>query len=130
MSNRSEADKNFLVGLIKQIKFFKDMPHLTEENITELAQNMQFESCNTMDDVVKYGQEGNKFYIILKGVVSVLIPNPDVGNYIDTSGGMSYVMIKRDYNNLLRWKKEVFDPKMDVAKKKTYELYQESEKMR
>jgi hypothetical protein len=29
-----------------------------------------------MDEVVTFGEEGDKFYVIIKGVVSVLIPNP------------------------------------------------------
>lgn len=31
-----------------------------------------------MKDVINYGDNGDKFYIIIKGIVQVLIPNPAI----------------------------------------------------
>ena len=41
----------------------------------ELANNLKFETFNALDEVMKYGEVGDKFYVIVKGVVSVHVPN-------------------------------------------------------
>ena len=66
--------------LIKQVKFFKDKTSLTKSDIRDLASNFKFESFNCLDSVINYGdkisENNDKFYIILRGIVSVSIPNP------------------------------------------------------
>jgi len=46
------------------------------------------------------GENGTKFYIILKGVVSVQIRNPAISDY---------AMMQREFKNVKAWKEEEFD---------------------
>tara|TARA_B110000285_G_C14934625_1_gene518967 strand:- start:450 stop:605 length:156 start_codon:yes stop_codon:yes gene_type:complete len=49
---------------------------------------------NGQDYCIKHGESGNKFYIILKGVVSVQIPNPNLKDR---------ALCERDFNNIKKW---------------------------
>ena len=48
--------------------------HTTEEKIKQIAINMKYEYYNKNTVMFKYGEKGDKFYIILKGKVGFLIP--------------------------------------------------------
>jgi hypothetical protein len=56
-----------------------------------------------MTDVIKFGDIGDKFYLMFKGIVAVHIPNPGIKDWTS---------MRRDYLKLLRWKKEIFDVKV------------------
>ena len=62
------------------------------------------------------GDEGDKFYIIVQGVVSVQIKNDQI---------KERMFKRREYDQLLKWKGEVFDPKVEKAKADFFENYQE-----
>ena len=47
---------------------------LTEDNLKEVAQVLTYKSFNANEMVFDYGQPGDKFYIILDGIVDILIP--------------------------------------------------------
>ena len=51
---------------------------LREKDFIDIASYLQYESFDGMKEVVKYGDDGHKFYIILKGVVNVSVPNPEI----------------------------------------------------
>jgi hypothetical protein len=76
-----------------------------------------------MDEVVTFGEEGDKFYVIIKGVVSVLIPNPSAVSQAGIPKGMTITMMKREYDNVLKWKKHVFDIRMEEAKLERLDTY-------
>ena len=59
----------------------------------------------------QYGEVGDKFFIIIKGLVSIKIRNPTMKDW--------NVQWKR-YNNLIDWKNEFFEPQVDLAIKKKY----------
>ena len=44
----------------------------------ELATTMKFERLEGMQNCINFGEKGHKFYIILKGVVSVQVPNQGI----------------------------------------------------
>ena len=112
---RSEGELNHIVSLLKKVQFFKDKP-ISNESMLELAQSMKFERLQGMQNCMNFGEKGNKFYIILKGVVSVQIPNQQIKN----------LQLKRkDYASLLDWKKTWFDPKAEAAKQERIEAYQQ-----
>lgn len=74
----NERKKEELVRLAKYIRdipFFKyrDTGVITEQDSFEIASALKFEKFKAGDKVVNFGDEGDKFYIILKGVVSVQI---------------------------------------------------------
>lgn len=72
-----------------------------------------------MQDVVKFGEPGDKFYVIIQGVCSVMLPNSAINNWD--------FQIK-DFNNLQSWKNDVFDPKVEEFKKIHYDSYSYMEK--
>ena len=53
-----------------------------------------------MNNCVNHGEFGKRFYIMVRGVVSVDVPHPAIQDY-----GIKL----RDYQSLLEWKKGVFD---------------------
>jgi hypothetical protein len=69
---------------------------------------------NGQDYCIKHGESGNKFYIILKGVVSVQIPNPNLKDR---------ALCERDFNNIKKWMKEHFEPRIAAAKEDQFEKY-------
>ena len=68
----------------------------------DIASFLQYESFDGMKEVINYGEDGIKFYIILKGVVSVSIPNPDI---------KSFNLELNRFKNLLKWKETDYDPR-------------------
>ena len=68
----------------------------------DIASFLQYESFDGMKEVINYGEDGTKFYIILKGVVSVSIPNPDI---------KSFNLELNRFQNLLKWKETDYDPR-------------------
>ena len=73
--NRTEKDDKQLLGLMKEWKFFNDK-NLTDEEMVELIQHFDFESYKTKDCIMNLGDQGDTFYILIKGAVSVLVKNP------------------------------------------------------
>lgn len=74
---RSDFALDKLAVLIKQVKFFKDKSDLSKSDIRELASLFKFDAHRGLDTVFNFGDTSvNKFYIILRGIVSVQIPNP------------------------------------------------------
>lgn len=58
----------------------------SKSDIKELAISFKFRSFHALDHPISYGQDVNQFFFILKGVVSVIYPNPDIKNIILDSG--------------------------------------------
>ena len=52
--------------------FFKEKG---ETEINEISRHLKFEYFNSNDKVFEYGSIGDKFYLILKGSVSVMLPS-------------------------------------------------------
>ena len=69
------------MGLIKDISFFKERAQLKISDIRELAACFKFEEVNEGQDVIKYGDVGENFYLILQGIVSVQIKNEAITNW-------------------------------------------------
>lgn len=59
--------------------------------------------------MITHGDIGDKFYIILKGVVSVKVPNPAIKNRYS---------LWKEYQQLKEWKENVFDLRVRQAEKK------------
>ena len=69
-----------------------------------------------MENCIDYGEKGDRFFIIISGIVSVVIPNPLIKNR---------ALQRRDYEQLQLWKQNDFDPRVEIAKKEQHESYQE-----
>jgi hypothetical protein len=68
---RTDEDLDELVGLIKDIAWFKERQNLSANDIRELAACFQFEEVQEFNDVMEFGDTGESFYLILQGLVSV-----------------------------------------------------------
>ena len=67
---------------------------------------MHYEEVNYSEYVIRYGDKGDWFYLILKGVVSVEIPNPTIKNW------------KTDYEEYIKlkqWRETVLEEKIKIA---------------
>ena len=68
-----------------------------------------------MENVIEFGDQGDNFYIILKGVVAIEIPNPNIQDRD----------IKwKDFQMLKKWKEDDFDPRAADMKEKYMREYQ------
>ncbi|CAI2385273.1 unnamed protein product [Moneuplotes crassus] len=63
-----------LFPFVKNIKFFKEQ-NLDQSDLKTICERLEVVQMSAGKDVFKYGYHGDKFYIILEGEVSVLIPN-------------------------------------------------------
>ena len=68
---------------------------------------LKFQKCQGMTNIVNFGEIGDKFYIILKGVVSISTPNSAIKDR-----ALKWI----DYKMLLEWKENHFDKKEAIYK--------------
>lgn len=66
-----------------------------------------FSKVNGGQNVFELGDYGNTFFVIIKGVCTVLIRNPQINEWYSN---------RKYYKKLLAWKKEEFDHKVKEAK--------------
>ena len=71
-----DSEKSKIFNLLNTIKFFKDR-NIQGDDLHILAQGLTFEEMAVDEFVFKAGSLGDKFYIILKGSVRILIPIKD-----------------------------------------------------
>ena len=55
------------------IKFFRQR-HMKEREITEVCTGLEYLRMPKDSTVIRYGEEGDKFYIIMKGSVAIWLP--------------------------------------------------------
>jgi hypothetical protein len=65
--------------------------------------------------VTSIGEVADFFYLIIRGSVSVQIPNPEI---------KKWDILRKDYLRLKAWKEEEFDPKMKKAKTEAENTYE------
>ena len=104
---RAERDIEELASLIKDNKFFKDRKELTQKDIKDLASMFQFAEIKQYHNVFEYGDIGELFYMIIKGSVSILIPNAEIKRW-DAQ--------RKDLLRLRSWKADEFNQKLKKAK--------------
>jgi Cyclic nucleotide-binding domain len=73
---RHEKDLNFLVPIIREIEFFKSTSIQTH-HMVDVCQELRYECMQPGEFVFYQGDYGDKFYIILKGKVQVLVNNTE-----------------------------------------------------
>ena len=52
--------------------------NLSPSDYRDIAIELKFQKCRAMNNIITYGEKGDKFYILFKGTASVLIPNPEL----------------------------------------------------
>lgn len=74
-SLRSELEIDFIQKIMQNFTFFSDIKEkISRHSYRELLKELKFESHNKSDILFNYGDSGKKFYLILSGSVSVLVP--------------------------------------------------------
>lgn len=71
-----DSKRSKIYNILTCLKFFKDR-NIQGDDLQILAQGITFESMDAGETVFKAGTLGEKFYIILKGSVKILIPIKD-----------------------------------------------------
>ena len=82
---------------MREIKFFKEMKELTNFDMRDLTMSFQMLQFSKGDNVITYGEVGDLFYVLIKGSVSVNIPNPMIRHWKDK------LQYKED---LIQWKQK------------------------
>lgn len=77
---RTQEEVEEVATVLKPIKFFKER-NLKDKDMQELVYAFKLETMDVDEDVMHCGDRGYTFYIILKGQVKVLIPNPLIKNW-------------------------------------------------
>ena len=71
----SEINK-IIIPLIRNITFFqKEDIAMTNEEFRFIAERIKFGFFEEGENVITYGDRGDKFFILIKGELNVLIPN-------------------------------------------------------
>ena len=75
-NDRSKSDRLQIMSyLCSNIDYFKKLStRIDKESLLKFISNINYESYNANQRLMTYGEEGNKFFIILKGSVTVLKP--------------------------------------------------------
>ena len=110
VAQRTQMELTKLTDIMLQVDYFKKKTNLKYDDLKELIGQMKFHSCKSMRDVISHGDQGHLFYVIIKGAVTVQIPNPSIKNR---------TFLWREFKRLTQWKKEEFDQRVEEAKLKT-----------
>ena len=76
VKERKEADIQELINMISQIRFFQERKEINPSDFRDLVQLFQFRETEEGKNVITYGESGDQFYVIIKGTLGVMIPNP------------------------------------------------------
>ena len=133
MKNVEERDRNdkilisiFLYQIKRFIDLFKhDMMNLNEkldnkffDSLRFISSNIVYSKFNSNRLLMRYGEEGKKFYLSLKGDVAILIPIKKIVNITinEYKRYIALLIIYKEYKLLIEVLKEnnvVFDMEMD-----------------
>ena len=80
--DRSEEDVRLIVTMLKNIKFLKTLTHQHLIDVCRVIELKPFRARGL--SIIRQGEVGAEFFIILRGSVSVYVRNMDAG---DTSTG-------------------------------------------
>lgn len=65
----STEKREMLIGKIQQSDLFKELPH---ENLEEMLRRMETVQVSAGDAIIKQGDEGDYYYLVVEGAVEVL----------------------------------------------------------
>ena len=96
---RTQDDIELLVVLIKNLEFFQTRD-IREKNYPEIVSCLKLERMKVDQTVFNMGEEGKHFYVIIKGTVSVLMPNTKIFDNIKK--------LQAEVNQFLKFKPKSF----------------------
>ena len=76
-NKRTDRELDELQVIISRIPFFKNKK-IPNADLKEIIAAFQFEHFGEYEKVFNYGEIGEKLYIIIKGLVSIRIPNQQI----------------------------------------------------
>ena len=74
---RTEDDVEMVIPYMKEVKFFKDRD-IKALDYPDIVHALGYEHFRDGECIMQWGELGDKFYILLKGQVGVLIPSPKI----------------------------------------------------
>jgi len=94
-------DQTIITEYIKTLEPFMNLieekSEDSEEIIKKISKIMSYQNNKTNDLIIKYGEKGNNFYIILKGVIGILVPKNNE-YYMDEEDFIMHLLKLRRYN--------------------------------
>lgn len=103
-----------LIGTIADIKFFQERKEIKPSDFRDLVTAFQYTEVGEKNKVIKYGEPGENFYVILSGKVSVMVPNPAIRKW--------KYHYKR-FDDLQRWHHLELVPLIDKARQKFFTAF-------
>ena len=76
--NQNELAK--ISFLLTKNQFFLNKK-LKKNEFEDLAQNLRLRTHNGMENVMEYGDHGDEFFILIRGLVSIQIVNKNIKNW-------------------------------------------------
>jgi len=134
IKNIDERDKNdqilisiFLFQMKNFIKLFKDnMVNISEkldvikfyDSLKYISSNIMYSKFNSNRLLMRFGEEGKKFYLLLKGEVAILIPIKKIVNITinEYKRYIALLIIYKEFKllfDVLRENSSVYDMKLD-----------------
>ena len=74
---RTNSEIGEVKAFLKTIDFFRER-EIKDDELEELVGVIKIETGTPGQEIIKYGGKGDKFYIVLKGSVEVLVPNTKI----------------------------------------------------
>ena len=78
VKERKDGDIQELIGMISQIRFFQERKEINPSDFRDLVQLFQYKESEQGKTVIKFGEPGDQFFVIIQGTLGVMIPNPSV----------------------------------------------------
>ena len=111
---KNSDDLEYLDTYFTKVKFFADSKaKVDKESFYKLLKCLQYERLKGHEILFRKGDKGDKFYIILKGSVKVMIPKPEseivfkgnmellkVAKLFDESVALKYARIEQGGNEI------------------------------
>ena len=76
-NKRTSWENEALIEVLKKIKFFKK----SQQQIEEVSKVFGYQINKPGEEVIRYGEYGDQFYIIMSGKVNVKVRNPIISDF-------------------------------------------------
>ena len=63
-----------LIEFIKEVDFIKSQFNINQDDLQFVCQNIQYEFSRKGETIIEYNTIGDKFYILIEGIIGILVP--------------------------------------------------------
>ena len=120
-AKRKDRDHDILAKTLLNCPPFHDRKELSGYDLRDLTNALKYEQVARGERAFTYGDQAEYFYIVVKGLVSVNLPN--YGKIEDWETQWT------QYKKLQDWKQK-FDKRIEEANRRAQEIKMEEERMR